>query len=143
MVTKVVGDIYSSNINIIYNAVSVDRKNQYFSDSVKGKYPEVYDEYLDAIRYAPTAEIGEIQLVGAVTEKQFIFNGFVWDKKRKLNMVAFVKTLVELHNLADNYNITVGFPKDFIKSKIWSKETIFQIIEEVFEKSNVHAYIYE
>lgn len=142
MVTKVVGNVYQSDVNIIYNAVSNDPRNLIFSEQIQQRYPMAYENYLDEVCNNPI-RVGEIQLVGPVNEeRQFVFNGYVWDKKRKLNMVAFVKTLVELCNLAIEYHLTVGFQENIIKSDIWTKEIVYQIIEEVFRDMEVDVYIY-
>lgn len=136
------GELYSSDVNLIYNPVSIQNDKK-FHTIAKKLHPKVYNEYCNMI-YNDFVKLGEIQLIQTDhCEKQCVLNAFVYNKYGKINMLAFVKTLVELCNIASEYGLVVGISRKTIYSKNWDSNMIEKIIEEVFRDTDVEVRLYK
>ena len=141
MITNCIGDVYRSDVNIIYNPVSI-RNDHMFQKKVRIIHPDIYNTYRDMV-YNDTVKLGEIQLLPTSHEKQCMMNGFCYDKRGKINILAFTKTLVELCNVANEYHLSVGIDENVVKSEIWTPDRVRTIIEEVFRGTDVEVKIFK
>lgn len=137
---KRIGDVYKSNVDIIYNPVSVRYKKR-FIERARRIFPEVYEEYTDMI-FSERVRMGEVSLY-QVAKKQCVLNGFCYNRRGNLNLVAFTKTLVELSNIAHEYKLTVGIGVDDIHlGDKCSEIDLESIIKEAFKNTDGKVIIF-
>lgn len=137
---KCIGDAYRSNVDIIFNPVSVKQKKR-FQDRARRLYPKVYTEYLDMI-YSEHVKLGEVSLY-QVADKQCMMNAFCYNRRGNLNLIAFTKTLVEVSNMADEYGLTVGINlEDFYLSDRYHVSELEIIIKEAFKDTQGKVKIF-
>ena len=130
--------------HIIFNPVHTSKKNKEnkFDTNIKKEYIEVFEEYLDYIKGESAKRLlADIQIIQIKNKKRFILNAFVFDKNDKLDLLALVKTLVELFNLGEEYklNISICFNK---LNKYTDDKTLDLIINTIFEDYKYDVFIY-
>ena len=134
----------NKNAEIIFNPVSVSKSKiaqEIFDINIRYNYTNVYESYRDYIMGVSKKELlGDIQLV-QIEDKKFVLNSFVYYDD-ELNYKALIKTLVELFNLLEKYNITASISTNFQSINDKKKESIKQIIERVFEDCKSDIYLY-
>lgn len=132
------------NVNIIYNPVSTYKGRvgqDIFNDLLRLKYRKVYDEYLDyMVGESSKRLLGDIQLV-QIDKCKIIMNAFIY-KGKELNMLALSKTLVELYNLAHEYELNVSIPMKMNSNNPITHELIKNVINTIFSDFEYDAYIY-
>lgn len=139
------GDVYlckESDI-IIFNPVGVRDNNKGFLKKVKRLYPNAYRLYKDEVwSYNEKELLGEIQLI-EIADKRLILNGFCIEKSGKINKLALAKTLVELCNLAYEYEVSVGIEYGLGVQEIVERRWIAAIIREVFGDVDISVQVYD
>lgn len=138
------GDVYlDKNVNIIFNPVGVRDNNKGFLRKVKKLFPCVYEVYKDDVWYYNEYQlIGEIQLV-FIENKQLMMNGFCIDKTGKINKLSLAKTLVELCNLAYEYDLSVGIEYALGVEDKNERKWIQAIIKEVFKDTDIEVHVFD
>lgn len=135
------GDLYKSDSQIIYNPVSIKNDSK-FSLRVKLLYPKVYKKYTDMI-FNEMVPLGEVQLVQVRQHtKQCVLNSFVYHSDGQIHRLAFVKSLVELCNIASEYHLSVGIEYGIMQDRLWDWNIVKMIIDEVFSDTDVDVRIY-
>ena len=129
---------------IIFNPVSVSRSKEglnIFDSQLIHDYRFVYEEYKDLLYESSKKELlGEIQLV-QIGEKKCIMNAFIYEGN-KLNLKAFTKTLIELCNLIEEYEIAAAISSTVKCKEKTLHEEIMEIIHVVFDDCKSDVYLY-
>ncbi len=138
------GDVYyNEEVNIIFNPVGVRDNKKGFLKKVKEAYPSAYAQYQNDVWYYNDRQLlGDIQLV-FIENKRLILNAFCIDKMGKINKLAFTKTLVELHNLALEYDLSIGIEYALGVQDKTERKLIQTIIKEVFKDTEVEINIFD
>lgn len=129
---------------IIFNPVSVSRSKEglnIFDSQLIHDYRFVYEEYKDLLYESSKKELlGEIQLV-QIGEKKCIMNAFIYEDN-KLNLKALTKTLIELCNLIEEYEIAAAISSTVKCKEKTLHEEILEIIHVVFDDCKSDVYLY-
>lgn len=139
------GNIWESEHGVIlFNPVSISNSKNgisVFNNLLRDTHPEVYEDYLDYIVGGRRKDLlADIQLVPADNAK-LILNAYVFEE-RKLNLTALVKTLVEMFNLAEEYDVPIAIPISMGLKQEDSLEKIRLIVDTIFEDCRVDVYLY-
>lgn len=133
----------NSDINIIFNPVACTSKlygQKRFNQLLKKQYPDIYESWLDyMVGENPNKLLSDIQLI-KISDTKIICNAYCFDKRGNLNLLALTKTLVELFNLAEEYDLNVGIPNHLNLKNKFLTTSIDLIAHTVFDdcKSNIY-----
>lgn len=137
------GDVYYSSQTIIFNPVSPSDSEKGFLRKVKILYPSVYNKYRVYIGNSSEIRLGDILLV-YIGDYQFMLNGFCIDKHGELDELALCTNLVELYNIADEYELSVGIQSGLFVADPEEQYRTDIITKVIFEDNNPHidAHLY-
>lgn len=132
------------NAQIIFNPVSTFKGKvgrEVFNKLLMSKYRKVYEEYTDyMVGESAKRLLGDIQLV-QIDKNKLVMNGFVY-KGKELDLVALSKALVELYNLAREYELNVAIPIKMNCDNIITNGLTRTIIDTIFNDFEYNAYLY-
>lgn len=133
------------NAQIIFNPVSTSNSmlgQKIFNDLLKETHKKVYDEYLDyMVGESQKYLLGDIQLV-QIKSGKIIMNGFIY-KGGEIDLSALVKVLVELYNLAYEYELNIAIPISMNNKNQITIGLIKQIIDVIFDDFPYELYLYQ
>ena len=116
MVEIIEGDLFESNANIIAHQVNCKgRMGSGVAKQVREKYPNVFQEYVEACNTPNLSElVGRAQIV-PIGEYKYIANIFAqvnygYDNKLYTDYDALKHAIQSIHDIAKQFNFTVAFP---------------------------------
>ena len=135
----------TKNAGIIFNPVSVSDTvvgRRVFNNLLKELHKDVYESYLDYVADEKEKKLlADVQLV-KLKDNRVIMNGFVY-KKDKIDLLSLTKCLVELFNLAEEYNVDIAIPMYMGCKNPFTRKYIETIINTVFEDCKTNVYVYK
>lgn len=133
----------NEKVNIIFNPVGCAdnvRSRNRFNSLLKREYKKVYEAWEDyLVGENPNKLLSDVQLV-KISEDKVILNAYCFNKSGDLDLLALTKTFVELFNLAEEYNLTIGIPYHLYLKNKFLTTPIDLIISTVFSDCKMDVY---
>lgn len=134
---------HNEKVNIIFNPVACSntvRGRSRFNSLLKREYNEIYEAWEDyLVGENPNKLLSDVQLV-KISDDKVILNAYCFDKAGELNLLALTKTLVELFNLAEEYDLTIGIPYHLYLKNKFLTTLIDLIVSTIFEDCKSDVY---
>lgn len=134
------GQIYFNPVDIKDNQLG----RNLFNSLLKNQHPYVFTGWQDYL-YGITRKkdiLADIQLIQIKHTQKLILNSYVFDN-RKLNLLALIKTLVELYNLGVEYELDICIPKKMYCRNPFVLSEIELILKVIFDDYPNNVYIYD
>lgn len=133
----------NNKVDIIFNPVACSNKacaERRFNDLLKRKHREVYEAWQDyLVGENPNKLLSDVQLV-KIDDNKIIMNAYCYDKSGNLNLLALTKTFVELFNLAEEYELSIGIPYHLYLRNKFLTTSIDLIFNTVFSDCRSDVY---